>query len=141
PARMPLRRNVRFFPGPREAEGSGFRPCRRCHPQDSASGPLPGTRPTVERAVRLIASGKAGTHGQDLERLAIRCGVTVRHLRRLFVLHTGLTPSAMGRRLRLEQTCRLLDRTRLSVADVALAAGFASVRSFNEAVRARYAAS
>src|SRR5262245_43483035 len=57
-ARLPLRRNVRFFPRPEDAERSGFRPCRRCHPQDSDRGPLPGTRATVDRALRLMAGGE-----------------------------------------------------------------------------------
>jgi AraC family transcriptional regulator of adaptative response / DNA-3-methyladenine glycosylase II len=135
PARMPLRKNVRFYATPTEARAAGFRACLRCHPDAVVGAPASvGTAATVARALRLIAAG--ALDGAGLPALAARLGVGARHLTRLFRTHAGTTPAAVARARRVELARQLLEDTALPVAQVALAAGFRSIRRFNEAMRA-----
>lgn len=137
PARTPKRDNVRFYAHAAAAEAAGFRPCRRCRPETlPGSAPWRGTTTTVTRALRLIADG--GLDRDDIDGLAARVGVGARHLRRLFLHHLGTPPLAVAQTRRLAFARKLIDETRLPMATVALAAGFASVRRFNTAVRTAY---
>lgn len=140
PVRLPFRRNVTFLPSAAAAETAGFRPCLRCRPETAPFCPAwKGTLTTVERAVRMIVEeGDLDTEGGSVERLAERLGVTGRHLRRLFVHHWGATPSAVARTARLQRAKRLLSDTDLSMAEVALQAGFGNLRSFNAAFAQTY---
>ena len=132
PAPLPKPRNVRFFPGAAAAEAEGFRPCRRCRPEASPGTPvLLGTGATVSRALRLIGSGEAYA---GVEALALRLGVGPRHLRRLFDEHLGASPAAVARTHRTHFARRLLHETDLPVTEVAVGAGFASLRSFHRAI-------
>src|SRR5439155_14930219 len=70
--------------------------------------------------------------------LAERFGVGARHLRRLFAEHVGASPAAVSRTRRLHFARRLLDETRLPMTEVALGAGFTSIRRFNEAIRGSF---
>jgi AraC family transcriptional regulator, regulatory protein of adaptative response / DNA-3-methyladenine glycosylase II len=88
----------------------------------------------VARAVRLIAEGALDGEG-DLEALGTRLGVGGRHLRRLFARHLGASPIAVAQTRRVHFARRLLDETALSITDVALSAGFSSVRRFNDVFR------
>lgn len=113
------------------AEADGFRPCLRCRPYRS-SRPLSWSgSELVCRAVQLITDGALDgpTEGQ----LAARLGVSGRHLRRLFIQELGVTPDALARSRRAHFARRLLDDTDLSIAGVAFAAGFGSVRQFGRA--------
>jgi AraC family transcriptional regulator of adaptative response / DNA-3-methyladenine glycosylase II len=134
PARTPLRRNCRFFPGAAAAAEAGFRACRRCRPEASpASAAWHGTSAVVTRALRLVADG-ALDDGSVAE-LAERVGTGERHLRRLFAEHVGASPLAVAATRRVHFAKQLLDETSLPVTTIAHAAGFASVRRFNTAMR------
>jgi AraC family transcriptional regulator of adaptative response / DNA-3-methyladenine glycosylase II len=135
PARLPRRENVEFYATPAEARARGFRACLRCHPDAAAEAPATaGTATTVARALRLISGG--ALDGAGLPALAGRLGIGPRHLTRLFRAHAGTTPAAVARARRVELARQLLEETDLPVAQVALAAGFRSIRRFNEAMRA-----
>lgn len=139
PAPLPKARNVRFFACAAAAEEAGFRACRRCRPETAPGTPAwAGTSVTVARALRWIEAGAADD--APLGALAARLGVGERHLRRLFAEHLGASPVAVARTRRVHFARRLLDDTALRMSDVALAAGFSSIRRFNEAMRAAFGA-
>lgn len=139
PARTPRRSSVRFFPSPAAAQAYGLRPCLRCRPDASPGTPAAlGTPATVTRALRLIDEGALDDAGIDA--LADRLGVTARHLRRLFDQHLGAAPIAVARTKRAHFARKLLEETSLPMTEVAHASGFASLRRFNDAVRAAFRA-
>jgi AraC family transcriptional regulator of adaptative response / DNA-3-methyladenine glycosylase II len=133
PVRLPFRRNVAFAPSAAAAEAAGFRPCLRCRPEAAPFSPAwKGTLTTVERAVRLIVEdGALDGDGATIESLAARLGLAERHLRRLFCRHLGAPPTAIARTARVQRAKRLLDETSLTMTEVALQAGFGSLRRFN----------
>jgi len=137
PSRTPLAANVRFYPNAAASVAAGFRACKRCRPDA-----LPGSREwdhrgdLVARALRLVAAGEVDEHG--VAGLAQRLAVSERHLHRSLVAEVGVGPLALAR-TRRAQTARLLaDQTSLSMTDIAFAAGFASVRQFNDVMRAEF---
>lgn len=137
PAVPPRRGNATFFTTAAAAGEAGFRPCLRCRPECAPGTPAwAGTSVTVRRGLRLIESG--ALDDGDVETLAARLGVTSRHLRRLFTIHLGASPLAVAQTRRLQFAKRLIDETALPMRDVALAAGFGSVRRFNDAFRRSY---
>ncbi|MBC9032079.1 methylphosphotriester-DNA--protein-cysteine methyltransferase family protein [Sphingomonas sp. JC676] len=137
PARQPLTRNVRYFPSAAAAEAAGFRPCLRCRPETAPHSPAwNGTRATVDRALRLIEQGALDEAG--VEALASRLGLGARHLTRLFRRYLDTTPLAAARTARIQRAKRLIDTTNLGMTEIALAAGFGSVRSFNAAFQQVY---
>ena len=132
--RPPLRRNITFHPSAASAEEAGFRPCKRCRPETAPGTPAwLGSSAVVSRALRLIEEGALDRDG--VEALAGRVGLGARQLRRLFVEHVGASPLAVARTRRTHFARRLIDETGLPLGEVALAAGFGSVRQFNDAVR------
>ncbi|MFT3776215.1 MAG: Ada metal-binding domain-containing protein [Minicystis sp.] len=139
PARIPKRENTTFYACAAAAEAAGLRACRRCRPDASPASPAAaGTPATVARALRLIDEGGLDEGGVDA--LAARLGMGARHLRRLFDQHLGASPIAVAQSRRAHFARRLLEDTALPITDVAHAAGFASVRRFNEAVRVAFGA-
>jgi AraC family transcriptional regulator of adaptative response / DNA-3-methyladenine glycosylase II len=137
PANPPKPENVTYFPSAAAASEAGFRPCLRCRPECAPGTPAwHGSSTTVRRGLRLIASG--ALDGGNVEQLAERLGVTSRHLRRLFRAHLGASPLAVAHTQRLHFAKRLIDQTRLSLADIAAAAGYGSIRRFNDAFRTTY---
>ena len=137
PARLPARRNVRFYPHAAAAESAGFRPCLRCRPETSpGTAAWNGTSATVTRALRLIDQG--AMDGAGVETLAARLGVTSRWLRQLFAEQLGASPLAVARTRRVHFARRLLDQTALPLVDVAVAAGFGSARRLHDAIRATF---
>jgi AraC family transcriptional regulator of adaptative response / DNA-3-methyladenine glycosylase II len=131
PARTPRRENVRFFETAPAAQAAGFRPCLRCRPETAPDlGAWRGTSNTVARALALIEAG--ALDGGDVEALAGRLGVGGRQLRRLFLRHLGASPVSVAQTRRVLLAKQLIHQTRLPMAQVALAAGFGSVRRFNE---------
>ncbi len=131
---MPKAENVRFYPTAAACEAEGFRACRRCRPETAPGTPAwAGASATVARALRLIQEG-ALDRG-SVEALAARVGVGARQLRRLFTEHLGASPLALARTRRAHFARRLLDETAWPMHDVALAAGFGSLRQFNDTVR------
>lgn len=130
--------NVVFFPTAAAAERAGFRPCLRCRPETAPGTPAwRGAAATVTRALRLIERGFLDD-GRTVESLAEALGMTTRHLRRLFARHAGASPIAVATTLRVQRAKRLVDEGGRSMAEIALAAGFRSVRRFNAAFRAVY---
>lgn len=139
PARIPKRSNVEFFACAAAAERAGLRACRRCRPDASPTSPAAvGTPITVTRALRLIDEGGLGEGG--VEALAARLGVGGRHLRRLFDQHLGASPIEVAQSRRAHFARKLIEQTSLPMTEIALAAGFGSVRRFNDAVRAAFGA-
>jgi AraC family transcriptional regulator of adaptative response / DNA-3-methyladenine glycosylase II len=131
PARTPKAENMTFFPTAAAAQEAGFRPCLRCRPESSPDlGAWRGTSNTVTRALSLIEAG--ALDGGDVDGLASRLGVGERQLRRLFKQHLGASPVAVAQTRRVLLAKQLIHETRLPMAEVALAAGFGSVRRFNE---------
>lgn len=139
PARTPRADRVRFFACAAAAEEAGFRPCRRCRPESAPGTPAwVGSPAVVARALRLIDEG--GLDGEDLPGFAVRLGLGERQLRRLFSTHVGVAPGAVARARRAHLARRLLDETALPMTEVALAAGYTSLRQFNHDLRQRYGA-
>jgi AraC family transcriptional regulator of adaptative response / DNA-3-methyladenine glycosylase II len=132
PARLPARRNVRFYATPAAAEAAGFRACLRCRPDRAPGSPTAaGTAATVARALRLIDDG--ALNDGSLETLAERLGVTSRWLRELFERHVGAAPLDVARTRQAHLARRLLEETPLPVEDVAAAAGYGSARRLRAA--------
>jgi len=125
----PLAENVRTFELAASAEAAGFRACLRCRPYRVAGPIASGAPELVCRAVQLIIDGVLDT-GTETS-LGARLAVSPRHLRRIFTDHLGVTPDQLARSRRAHFARRLLDDTDLTVADVAFASGFASIRQFN----------
>lgn len=137
PARMPARDNVRFFPTAAAAQEAGYRPCLRCRPEVAA--PTPEWNLGSEAVVRAFRRiGEGALDSMSVAELAGEIGLSSRQLQRLCVEHLGATPAALARTRRLHLAKRLIDDTRLSFTDVALIAGYSSVRRFNDAIKQAY---
>jgi AraC family transcriptional regulator of adaptative response / DNA-3-methyladenine glycosylase II len=136
PARAPKFENCRFFASAAAAQEAGFRPCLRCRPEIAPDLAFwRGTANTVSRALALIAEGALDEDEAGVEALAERLGVGGRQLRRLFEQHLGASPIAVAQTRRVLFAKQLLHDTRLPMAEVAMSAGFGSVRRFNETFR------
>ncbi|MCW2650549.1 MAG: DNA-3-methyladenine glycosylase [Mycobacterium sp.] len=134
PARPPYARNVRFYPTAAAAQRAGFRPCKRCRPDASPGSPEWNVRgDVVARAMRLIGDGTVDRDG--VAGLAARLGYTARQLERLLQAEVGAGPLALARAQRTQTARVLIETTHLPFGDVAFAAGFSSIRQFNETVR------
>ena len=139
PARTPLARNVSFFSTAAAAQAAGFRACRRCRPDAAPGSPEWDVRAdVVARAMRLIADGEVERSG--VPGLARRLGYSERQLHRLLVGELGVGALALARARRAQTARVLIETTDLPMAEVAFAAGFASIRQFNETVREVFAA-
>ncbi|WP_454357547.1 DNA-3-methyladenine glycosylase 2 family protein [Streptomyces ambofaciens] len=139
PAVIPKRRNVRFFATAAAAQGSGFRACRRCRP-DAVPGSADWNvrADVVGRAMRLIGDGVVDREG--VAGLAVRLGYSARQVQRQLTAEVGAGPVALARAQRAHTARVLLQTTGLPVTEIAFASGFASVRQFNDTIRAVYAA-
>ncbi|MER5911221.1 AlkA N-terminal domain-containing protein [Streptomyces sp. NPDC001982] len=139
PAVTPKRRNVRFFTTAAAAQGSGFRACRRCRPDA-----VPGSADwdvradVVGRAVRMIGDGVVDREG--VAGLATRLGYSARQVQRQLTAELGAGPVALARAQRAHTARVLVQTTDLPITEIAFASGFASVRQFNDTIRAVYAA-
>ena len=137
PARMPLRRNVRLFRSAAAAQEAGLRACKRCEPDAAPGSPSWNRRADVAgRAFRLIADGVVDREG--VPGLAGRLGFSERQLGRVLQSEVGAGPVALARAQRAQTARTLIESTELPFAQVALAAGFGSIRQFNDTVRAVY---
>jgi AraC family transcriptional regulator of adaptative response / DNA-3-methyladenine glycosylase II len=131
PARPPKSENVVFYPSAAAAQSAGFRPCLRCRPETAPElAAWRGTSNTIARALTLIEGGALDEN--DVDSLATRLGVGERHLRRLFDQHLGASPIAVAQTRRVLLAKQLIHETTLPMTQVALAAGFGSIRRFNE---------
>ena len=136
PARTPKFANCRFFASAAAAQEAGFRPCLRCRPEIAPELAFwRGTSNTVSRALKLIAEGALDESEAGVEALAERLGVGGRQLRRLFQQHIGASPIAVAQTRRVLFAKHLIHDTHLPMTEVALSAGFGSVRRFNETFR------
>jgi AraC family transcriptional regulator of adaptative response / DNA-3-methyladenine glycosylase II len=137
PARTPKLENIVFMPSAAAAQAAGFRPCLRCRPETSPDlAAWHGTSATVSRAMALIAAG--GLNDTAVDGLAGRLGIGERQLRRLFQKHLGASPKAVAQTRRVLFAKQLITDTTLPMAQVALAAGFGSLRRFNDTFRTLY---
>jgi AraC family transcriptional regulator of adaptative response / DNA-3-methyladenine glycosylase II len=136
PARTPKLENVEFHPSAASAQEAGFRPCLRCRPECAPDFGSLGTSRTVSRALALI--GEGALDDGDVGRLADRLGIGERQLRRLFEKHLGASPIAVAQTRRVLLAKQLLHETRLPMTDVAFAAGFGSLRRFNDTFQRLY---
>ena len=137
PANSPKSQNIAFYPSAAAASEAGFRPCLRCRPESAPGTPAwSGTSTTVRRGLRLISRG-ALDEG-NIEKLAERLGVTSRHLRRLFSQHLGASPLAVAHTQRLHFAKQLISETSLPMSHISTAAGYGSVRRFNDTFRKTY---
>ncbi|MGH3333797.1 MAG: DNA-3-methyladenine glycosylase 2 family protein [Nocardioidaceae bacterium] len=140
PAITPQKRNVEFYRTAAAAQNAGFRACKRCLPDATPGSPdWDVAADAAGRAMRLINDGVVEREG--VEGLAGKVGYTSRHLTRLLTREVGAGPLALARARRAQTARVLIETTRMTFADVAFAAGFASIRQFNDTVRAVYATS
>ncbi|MES2353699.1 MAG: DNA-3-methyladenine glycosylase 2 [Pseudomonadota bacterium] len=135
--RTPKLENCSFYPSAVAAELNGYRPCLKCRPELAPGlSPIDASGRYVQVAVKLIESGFLSDH--SCEELAARLGISDRHLRRTFAEQFGASPIEFAQSQRLLQAKRLLTDTDISLAEIALAAGFGSLRRFNELFREHY---
>ncbi len=138
PARTPSRPKVRFYPSSAAAQRAGFRACKRCRPDASPGSPAWNVRQdVVARAMRLIGEGVVDRDG--VAGLAGRLSYSPRQLNRLLLSEVGAGPLALARAQRAQTARVLVETTELPVSSVAFAAGFASVRQFNDTIRQVFA--
>ncbi|WIM95886.1 AlkA N-terminal domain-containing protein [Actinoplanes oblitus] len=138
PAVTPKRQNVTFYLSAAAAQRGGFRACRRCRPDAAPGSPEWDARAdTVGRAMRLIGDGVVDREG--VAGLASRLGYTERHLNRMLTTELGAGPLALARAQRAQTARILVETTDLGLAEIAFAAGFGSVRQFNDTMLEVYA--
>lgn len=138
PAMTPKREHVRFYPSAAAAQQAGFRACKRCRPDAAPGSPeWDGRADVVARAMRLIGDGVVDREG--VPGLAARVGYSVRQLQRMLLAEVGAGPIAIARAQRAQTARVLIETTALSMTEVAFAAGFSSVRQFNETIKAVFA--
>lgn len=133
PARTPKQANVTFYPTSAAAHLAGYRACKRCLPEATPGSPEWNLREDVAaRAMRLIADGVVERDGVD--GLSRRLGYSARQLNRILVSELGAGPIALARAQRAQNARALITGTSMPMADVAFAAGFSSIRQFNDTV-------
>ncbi|HXP98526.1 MAG TPA: AlkA N-terminal domain-containing protein [Solirubrobacteraceae bacterium] len=138
PAMTPKRENVRFYPSAAAAQQAGFRACKRCRPDAAPGSPeWDGRADVVARTMRLIGDGVVDREG--VPGLASRVGYSVRQLQRMLSAELGAGPIAIARAQRAQTARVLIETSALSMAEVAFAAGFSSVRQFNDTIRTVFA--
>jgi AraC family transcriptional regulator of adaptative response / DNA-3-methyladenine glycosylase II len=138
PARPPHAKNMRFYPTAAAAQQAGFRACKRCRPDATPGSPEWNTRAdVVARAMRLIADGVVDREG--VPGLARHVGYSTRQIERHLLAEVGAGPLALARAQRAQTARLLIETTALPFAEIAFAAGFASIRQFNDTVRTVFA--
>jgi AraC family transcriptional regulator of adaptative response / DNA-3-methyladenine glycosylase II len=131
--RPPLKRSCVFVETAAEAERAGFRPCLRCRPELAPAAPAVSLEEAIFAAIRMRA-----VHGNSVDEVAKRAGFSTRQLRRLMVQAFGVTPVEIMQTERLLFAKKLLQETDLEVTEVALSAGFRSLRRLNALFLTRY---
>ncbi|MET9291344.1 AlkA N-terminal domain-containing protein [Streptomyces sp. NPDC003077] len=138
PVVPPKPENMSFHPSAAAAQQAGYRACKRCRPDAAPGSPQWDERAdVVARAMRLIADGVVDREG--VPGLATRLGYSTRQVERQLLAELGAGPLALARAQRAQTARLLIETSELPMADIAFAAGFASVRSFNETVREVFA--
>ncbi len=137
PASTPRPENVTFYTTAAAAATAGFRPCLRCRPESSPGTPeWQGSSALVSRAIRLISDGVLDEGG--VESLAAHLHLGSRQLRRLFHQHLGVSPITVAQTRRLHFAKKLIDETNLPMTEIAFAAGYSSIRRYNDAFQQVY---
>jgi AraC family transcriptional regulator of adaptative response / DNA-3-methyladenine glycosylase II len=140
PVVPPKAENMTFYPSAAAAQQAGFRACKRCRPDAAPGSPLWNERAgLVARAMRLIADGVVDREG--VPGLAARLGYSVRQVERQLLAELGAGPLALARAQRAQTARLLIETTALPMGEVAFAAGFAGIRTFNATVRDVFAVS
>ncbi|WP_326815300.1 AlkA N-terminal domain-containing protein [Streptomyces sp. NBC_01763] len=138
PVVPPKVENMTFYPSAAACQQAGFRACKRCRPDTSPGSPEWNARAdSVARAMRLIADGVVDREG--VPGLAARLGYSARQIERQLLAELGAGPLALARAQRAQTARLLIETTELPMAEVAFAAGFSSVRTFNDTVREVFA--
>jgi AraC family transcriptional regulator, regulatory protein of adaptative response / DNA-3-methyladenine glycosylase II len=138
-AKTPRAGNCRFFQSAAAAERAGFRPCLRCRPELSpGAAPVDDARRVAGLVLRRIEESMLDG-AVSLDELAAQFELSARQLRRIVRDELGASPMELLSTRRLLLAKQLLTETRLPITEVAFASGFASLRRFNDAFRARYA--
>ncbi|MFJ9241294.1 AlkA N-terminal domain-containing protein [Streptomyces sp. NPDC101776] len=140
PVVPPKPENMTFYPSAAACQQAGFRACKRCRPDTSPGSPEWNQRADlVARAMRLIADGTVDREG--VPGLAARLGYSTRQIERQLLAELGAGPLALARAQRAQTARLLIETTALPMAEIAFAAGFSSIRSFNDTVRDVFALS
>ncbi|MGW1595001.1 AlkA N-terminal domain-containing protein [Streptomyces sp. NPDC002343] len=140
PVVPPKPENMTFYPSAAACQQAGFRACKRCRPDTSPGSPEWNQRADlVARAMRLIADGVVDRDG--VPGLAARLGYSTRQVERQLLAELGAGPLALARAQRAQTARLLVETTALPMAQIAFAAGFSSVRAFNDTVREIFALS
>lgn len=138
PVLPPKVENMTFYPSAAAAQQAGFRACKRCRPDASPGSPQWNERAdVVARAMRLIGDGVVDREG--VPGLAARLGYSSRQLERQLLAELGAGPLALARAQRAQTARLLIETTTMPMGEVAFAAGFSSVRTFNDTVREVFA--
>lgn len=136
-ARRPKEENCTFYHTAAEAEGAGYRPCLLCRPELAPGASVTDAAANLAyRGARMLEEGCGS--GQSLEEIAGRLGCTGRHLRRVFMAEYRVSPIQYLQTCRLLLAKNLLTDTNLPVLEVAMAAGFGSLRRFNDLFKKHY---
>jgi len=136
-ARLPKFENCTFYKSAAAAQQAGYRPCLRCCPELAPPVKLGTTGShTVNRALQLIEKG--ALDNGSVTALSQQLGVNVRTLRQQFARHVGTSPIQVAKTRRLLFAKRLIDETALPMTDIAISAGFKSIRAFNSAFQNSY---
>jgi AraC family transcriptional regulator of adaptative response / DNA-3-methyladenine glycosylase II len=136
-AKTPGRDRCMFYRTAAEAERASFRACFRCRPELSPGlGPVDAVSRLSRSAAQRIEAGYLNEASVD--DLAAELGVTARHLRRAMLAELGVSPVDLAQARRLSLAKQLLCDTKLPLAEVAFASGFASVRRFNAVFHDRF---
>ncbi|MGW2814029.1 AlkA N-terminal domain-containing protein [Streptomyces sp. NPDC001415] len=138
PVVPPKVENMTFYPSAAACQQAGFRACKRCRPDTTPGSPQWNARAdTVARAMRLIRDGVVDREG--VPGLAARLGYSARQIERQLLAELGAGPLALARAQRAQTARLLIETTPLPMAEVAFAAGFSSIRTFNDTVREVFA--
>lgn len=140
PVVPPKPENMTFYPSAAACQQAGFRACKRCRPDTSPGSPQWNQRADlVARAMRLIGDGIVDREG--VPGLATRLGYSTRQIERQLLAELGAGPLALARAQRAQTARLLIETTPLPMAEIAFAAGFSSIRTFNDTVREVFALS
>ena len=131
-SKNPARTNAIFFENLADALASGFRPCKRCCPDQTGFEP---ELDLVAKAKMIINADY--DHSINMTSLSKRLGISSNHLSRLFKRHNGLTPSKYITKIRVDKALTLLNREELSIADIVYTTGFKSVSNFYKCFKAQ----
>lgn len=137
PATVPKRENCTFYRSAAAALQAGYRPCLRCRPEIAPQlWSVTDGADIVPCALRLIGAGALDE--TSLVELAAQLGVSDRHLRHRFTDALGTSPSQVAKTRRLLFAKQLITDTTLTMTEIAISAGFKSIRSFNRTLQETY---